>query len=61
MTGSPRHFDNPDIDGLRSRTVLGFETIRVYYLVRGETLVVVRVLNGRRDLQSILDVDDRAP
>ena len=60
LTGSPRHFDNPALDGLRSRTILGFGTIRVYYLVRGETVIVVRVLHGRRDLQSILDADDGA-
>jgi plasmid stabilization system protein ParE len=33
FTGSPRRFDNPALEGLRSRAIQGFETIRVYYLV----------------------------
>nr|WP_246432443.1 type II toxin-antitoxin system RelE/ParE family toxin [Rhizobium leucaenae] len=60
FSGSPRHFDNPALDGLRSRTVSGFDTIRVYYLLRDETVVVIRVLHGRRDLHTLLDSDDGA-
>ncbi|MEZ2219869.1 type II toxin-antitoxin system RelE/ParE family toxin [Rhizobium sp. RCC_161_2] len=60
LAGSPRRFDNPALDGLRSRAIPGFETIRVYYLVQDEMIVVVRVLHGRRDLQNILGDDDGA-
>jgi toxin ParE1/3/4 len=58
--GSPRHFDNPALDGLRSRMVSGFESVRVYYLIRDETIIVVRILHGRRDLQALLSEDDGA-
>ncbi|NTG46489.1 type II toxin-antitoxin system RelE/ParE family toxin [Agrobacterium rhizogenes] len=57
LAGSPRHFDNPALDGLRSRVVSGFETIRVYYLIRDEAIIVVRILHGRRDLQALLSED----
>jgi len=40
--------------------VLGFETIRVYYLVQGEALRIVRVLHGKRDLRRILEAESTA-
>jgi toxin ParE1/3/4 len=54
-SGSPRESLAEQLTGLRAWPVPGFEDIRLYYLVRGGVLRVVRVLHGRRDLGSILD------
>lgn len=52
--GSLREFANPRLKGLRSWPVHGFEDIRIYYLRPNEdTLRVVRILHGKRDLRSI--------
>ena len=58
--GAPRRLKNPNLAGLRAWPVLGFEAIRVYYLVQGETLRIVRVLHGKRDLRLILEADSAA-
>jgi toxin ParE1/3/4 len=53
--GSPRHFRNPRLKGLRSWPVRGFEDIRLYYLrVNDNALRIVRILHGKRDVESIL-------
>jgi plasmid stabilization system protein ParE len=52
--GPPKFFDNPLLAGLRSWSVKGFDDFRVYYLVQAETLTIVRVLHGKRDLGTIL-------
>jgi len=54
--GSPKEFANPRLKGLRSWPVPGFENIRLYYLRPDEnTLRIVRVLHGKRDLAHILE------
>jgi toxin ParE1/3/4 len=54
--GSPRHFRNPRLKGLRSWPVLGFEDVRLYYLRREEkTIRIVRILHGKRDVARILE------
>jgi toxin ParE1/3/4 len=55
--GAPRTPHNPALEGLRSWPVPGFEDIRVYYLVRGESLIVIRVLHGKRDINRILKTE----
>lgn len=52
--GAPRSSTNPRLAGLRTWPVKGFEDIRVYYLVRSDLLLIVRVLHGRRDIGVIL-------
>ncbi len=52
--GPPKFFDNPLLAGLRSWSVKGFDDFHVYYLVQAETLTIVRVLHGKRDLGTIL-------
>jgi toxin ParE1/3/4 len=52
--GAPRRTINPQLAGLRTWSVAGFNDFRVYYLVRGGSLIVVRVLHGKRDIDAIL-------
>jgi plasmid stabilization system protein ParE len=53
--GTPKHLDNPQLAGLRTWTIHGFDEFRLYYLVRNNSFTVVRVLHGRRDIGSILE------
>ena len=50
--GSPRYI--PDVPGLRSWPVPGFEDIRIYYIETPRLVRVIRVLHGRRDLRRII-------
>lgn len=59
--GSPRAFANPALDGLRSWPVQGFSAIRIYYVVAGKTLRVVRVLHGKRDIHALLENESTEP
>lgn len=55
----PRHFSgNPHLQNLRSWPVVGFEAIRIYYLMDEEVLQVIRILHGKRDVKRILE-DER--
>ena len=60
--GAPRSVRNPALHDLRSWPVKGFDEFRIYYLLRHDTLTVVRVLHSKRDVASILEkhviVDD---
>jgi toxin ParE1/3/4 len=42
------------IRGLRSWPVKGFEIIRIYYIEVPDTLRVLRILHGRRNIRQIL-------
>jgi toxin ParE1/3/4 len=55
--GVPKALKTLKLAGLRSWPVRGFPDIRVYYLVSGNTLRVVRVLHGKRDLNPILEAE----
>jgi toxin ParE1/3/4 len=46
--GSQRSFRK--IVGVRSRAVTGFKNYLVFYQLRGDKVVIVRVLHGMRDL-----------
>jgi toxin ParE1/3/4 len=59
--GAPKRVRNPQLAGLRSWSVQGFDEFHVYFLVRDDVLVVVRVLHDQRNVAAILDkqsVDD---
>jgi toxin ParE1/3/4 len=51
----PRYVSgNPKINNLRSWPVAGFEAIRIYYSVEMDSMHVIRILHGKRDVQNIL-------
>ena len=54
-TGTPKALGNPALAGLRAWPVEGFEDMRIFYLVEGETLKIVRILHGKRDINRILE------
>jgi len=61
QAGAPRACTNPQLAGLRTWPVAGFDVFRVYYPVRPELLIVVRILHGKQDTGGVLQrqaVDD---
>jgi len=46
---------NPQLQTLRTWAVTGFEMIRIYYLLDEDTIRVVRILHGKRDVKRILE------
>ena len=57
LAGPRHHSDNPQLENLRSWPVAGFEAIRIYYVVEGEALRIVRILHGKRDVKHILEAE----
>lgn len=56
--GSQRDFENSRLKGIRSWPVPGFDAIRLYYDRPDEnTLRVVRILHGKRDLARLFELD----
>ena len=55
--GSPRHLDDPRLEGLRARPVAGFRRVLVFYLTLDGAVEVVRVLHGARDVVPLLGED----
>ena len=53
--GAPKHVSNGALAGLRTWPVKGFGEFRIYYLLRGDAFMVIRVLHGKRDIAAILD------
>lgn len=56
--GPPKHISNPDLAGLRSWRVKGFDEFRIFYLARPELLTVIRILHGKRDIGTILGTQE---
>ena len=46
---------NPQLQNLRSWPVAGFEAIRIYYLLEEDTIDILRILHGKRDVKRILE------
>lgn len=46
---------NPTLEGLRFRPVKDFEDILIFYLIRRDSVVVARVLHGKRNIKRILE------
>jgi toxin ParE1/3/4 len=53
--GAPKKLRHPLLAGLRSWPVDGFPAMRIYYLHRAGQILIVRVLDGRRDLNTLWD------
>jgi toxin ParE1/3/4 len=55
LVGSRYHSSKPQFQTLRTWAVVGFESIRIYYLVDEDTLRIIRILHGKRDVKRILE------
>jgi toxin ParE1/3/4 len=55
QAGVPKYVRNPTLIGLRTWLVKGFDEFRIYYLLREDALIIVRVLHNKRDVGSILE------
>ena len=55
--GTPKRLASAKLDGLRSWPVQGFPEIRVYYLLSGGVVRVVRVLHSKRDINPLLEAE----
>lgn len=55
LVGSRYSSSNPQLQNLRSWPVAGFEAIRIYYLLDGDVMHIIRILHGKRDLKRILE------
>jgi len=53
--GAPKMLNNPGLKGLRSWPVPGFPAMRIHYIHAGDELRIVRVLHGKRDINSLLE------
>ena len=56
--GKRRQVKNPAMAGLRQWPVNNFPLYLVFYVATEDELIVVRVLHGSRDIDSILEEDD---
>lgn len=48
----------PSSQQLRSIAIPGFEALRLYYVIEGDDLVVIRLLHGSRDVRGLFRVGD---
>ena len=44
---------SPQLQNLRSWPVAGFEAVRIYYLLDEDAIHVIRMLHGKRDVNSL--------
>jgi toxin ParE1/3/4 len=51
---------NPRFGDLRSWPVGGFGAVRVYFLIEGDSIQVIRILHGKRDVRRILESESLA-
>jgi toxin ParE1/3/4 len=52
--GAPRELRNPSLKGLRVWPVKEFDEFLIFYVVEGETVRVIRILHGKRDVDRVL-------
>jgi len=55
LVGPRYRSSNPQLQTLRTCPVAGFEAIRIYYLLDEDTIHVIRILHGKRDVKRILE------
>ena len=58
FVGSRYQTNSPKLQNLRSWPVVGFEAIRVYYLIDQDVLRIVRILHGRRNIRHTLELEE---
>jgi toxin ParE1/3/4 len=51
--GAPREIGNPALKGLRLWPVKDFDEFLIFYVVAGDTVRVIRILHGKRDIDRI--------
>jgi plasmid stabilization system protein ParE len=54
LVGAHHPSTNPHFQILRSWPVARFESIRIYYVVEEDTIRIIRILHGKRDVKRIL-------
>ncbi len=52
--GAPRDLRNPALKGLRVWPVKEFEDFLIFYVVHGDTVRIIRILHGKRDVARIM-------
>jgi len=55
LVGPRYRSSNPQLQTLRTWAVAGFEAIRIYYLLDEDTIRVIRILHGKRDVKHIFE------
>jgi plasmid stabilization system protein ParE len=55
LVGPRYSSSNPQLQNLRSWPVTGFEAIRIYYLLAEDSIHIIRILHGNRDVKRILE------
>ena len=58
LVGPRYRSSNPQLQTLRTWPVAGFEAIRIYYLLDEDTIHVIRILHGKRDVKRILEREE---
>jgi toxin ParE1/3/4 len=58
LVGPHYRSSNPQLQTLRTWAVAGFEAIRIYYLLEEDTIRVIRILHGKRDVKRILEREE---
>jgi plasmid stabilization system protein ParE len=59
--GSPKHFPNPGLAGVRSWPVSGFPNHLIYYQTHAEAVIILGVMHGARNVPRILEERRRPP
>jgi plasmid stabilization system protein ParE len=55
---APRYIlRNTELKTLRSWPVAGFEALRLYFLLEHDTIRIIRILHGKRNVRAILQAD----
>ncbi len=57
MIGAPLKLRHPDLTGIRKWRVNDFDNHLIFYLPRGDGIVIVRVLHAAQDWWSLLGLD----
>ena len=59
--GRPREYSDRRLQGIRSWPVLGFENWLVFYRLLPDSIEILRVIHGARDLNAVLGETESEP